>query len=311
MNGANMSVTEPYAPETASYDYDAPLDEAGNPTTKYYKFREVISRHLAAGTALPDVPEKKKRIVALEIIKFSGRATLFNNLPEPVAAAKPMSFEELDQGYGFVLYRTTLTNAGSGSLEIGGLRDFATVYVNGKFAAVLDRRLKLEIVNLQNIAPNATLDILVENTGRINYGPYLTDNRQGITGKVKFNGQELSGWQMFKLPFNNVSGLKYLPNQDVTDIQPALYRGIFGLRGTVDTYLDMHGFGKGFVFVNGHNLGRYWEIGPQQTIYLPAVWLKKGQNEIVVFDELKGNHHDISTLGEPVLNEVNNPVPSK
>jgi beta-galactosidase len=305
MNGANMSKSEAYAPQTSSYDYDAPLDEAGNPTPKYYKLREVISKHLPAGITLPEVPEKKKRTYALEVIKISGTANLFSNLGKPIEAEKPMSFEDLDQGYGLVLYRTTLKDAANGLLKIKELRDYATVYLNGKRISVLDRRLKQDSVQLNSPTANSVLDILVENTGRINYGPYLTDNRQGITERVTLNGQELTDWKMYQFPFTTTAGFKYLPAQNEDELQPVLYRGTFSLRGTGDTYLDMHGYGKGFVFVNGHNLGKYWNIGPQQTLYVPAVWLKKGINEVVVFDELMGNHKDLSTFDHPVLGEVN------
>jgi beta-galactosidase len=305
MNGANMSKTEAYAPQTSSYDYDAPLDEAGNPTPKYYKLRAVIAKHLPAGVTLPEVPEKKKRTYALEVIKISGTANLFSNLGKPVEAEKPMSFEDLDQGYGLVLYRTTLKDAANGLLKIKELRDYATVYLNGKRISVLDRRLKQDSLQLNSPTANSVLDILVENTGRINYGPYLTDNRQGITERVTLNGQELTGWKMYSFPFTTTAGFKYLPAQNEDELQPVLYRGTFSLRGTGDTYLDMHDYGKGFVFVNGHNLGKYWNIGPQQTLYVPAVWLKKGINEVVVFDELMGNHKDLSTFDHPVLGEVN------
>jgi beta-galactosidase len=305
MNGANMSKTEAYAAQTSSYDYDAPLDEAGNPTPKYYKLRAVIAKHLPAGVTLPEVPEKKKRTYSLEVIKISGTANLFSNLGKPIEAEKPMSFEDLDQGYGLVLYRTTLKDAANGLLKIKELRDYATVYLNGKRISVLDRRLKQDSLQLNSPTANSVLDILVENTGRINYGPYLTDNRQGITERVTLNGQELTGWNMYSFPFTTTAGFKYLPAQNEDELQPVLYRGTFSLRGTGDTYLDMHGYGKGFVFVNGHNLGKYWNIGPQQTLYVPAVWLKKGINEVIVFDELMGNHKDLSTFDHPVLSEVN------
>lgn len=304
MNGANMSRTEAYAPQTSSYDYDAPLDEAGNPTAKFNKFRAVIVKHLPDGAVLPEIPEKKKRTYALEAIKFTGVANLFNNLGKPVEAERPMSFEELNQGYGFVLYRTTLQNAATGLLKIKELRDYATIYLNGKRISVLDRRLKQDSLQLNSPTANSTLDILVENNGRINYGPFLTDNRQGITEKVTLNGQELTGWKMYQFPFSTAAGFKYSPAQNQGELQPALYRGTFSLRTTGDTYLDMHGFGKGFVFLNGHNLGKYWEIGPQQTIYVPAAWLKKGTNEVVVFDQLLGNHSELSSLDHPVLSEL-------
>jgi beta-galactosidase len=309
MNGANMSRTEAYAPQTASYDYDAPLDEAGNPTPKYYKLRAIIAKHQPAGQTLPDVPEKKRRTFGLEVIKVSGVGNLFSNLGKPVESERPLSFEDIDQGYGFVLYRTTLANAASGLLKIKELRDYATVYLNGKRISVLDRRLKQDSLQLESPTANSILDILVENNGRINYGRYLTDNRQGITDKVTLNGQELLGWKMYQFPFADVTGFKYLPQQNEGELQPALYRGTFSLRTTVDTYLDMKTFGKGFVFLNGHNLGKYWNIGPTQTIYVPAAWLKKGTNEIVIFDQLKGGHTTISTLDKPALNAVRAPTP--
>ena len=110
---------------------------------------------------------------------------------------------------------------------------------------------------------------------------------------------------MYRFPFTSLAGIKYLPVQAGDEIaQPALYRGTFALRGLGDTYLDMHGFGKGFVFINGHNAGKYWGIGAQQTLYIPAVWLKKGTNEVVVFDELKSGHTELSTFDHPVLNEA-------
>ncbi|TSD67907.1 beta-galactosidase [Inquilinus sp. KBS0705] len=304
MNGANMNKRDPYAPQTASYDYDAPLDESGNPTAKFYKFRDVIAKHLPAGEKLPEVPGKKKMTFALEAIKLTGTANLFSNLGKPVEADKPMSFEDLDQGYGFVLYRTTLKDAVNGLLKIKEMRDYATVYLNGQRISILDRRLKQDSLQLSSLTPNSTLDILVENNGRINYGPFLTENRQGITESVTLNGQELTGWKMYQFPFSTLAGWHYGPAQTEGIVQPGLYRGTFSLRTTGDTYLDMHGFGKGFVYLNGHNLGKYWEIGPTQTIYIPAAWLKKGQNEVVVFDQLKGGHTELSTLDHPVLSEL-------
>ena len=303
MNGANMSRRDPYSPQTSSYDYDAPLDEAGNPSPKFYKFREVIEKHLPVGKHLPTIPAKHQTI-AIANIKLTQQAPLFANLSNPVIVDHPLCFEDLDQGYGFVLYRTTLKNAASGLLKIKDMRDYATVYLNGERISILDRRLKQDSLTINSTYPNATLDILVENNGRINYGPYLTDNRQGITEKVTLNGEELTGWEMYKFPFDNLTGFKFTPLHMPDGETPILFHGTFTLTKTGDTYLDMHGFGKGFVFLNGHNLGKYWYIGPQQTIYVPAVWLRKGKNEITVFDELNSGHHSISALDHPVLDEV-------
>jgi len=303
MNGANMNRRDPYSPQTSSYDYDAPLDEAGNPSPKFYKFREVIEKHLPAGGHLPPVPAKHQTI-AIPHIKLNQQAVLFNNLGKPVISEHPLSFEDLDQGYGFVLYRIKLKSPVSGLLKIKELRDYATIHLGGTRIGVLDRRLKQDSLMINSTYPNTTLDILVENNGRINYGPFLNDNRQGITEKVTLNGEELTGWEMYKFPFNNLTGFKYTPLHMPNGEAPVLFRGSFNLTKTGDTYLDMHGFGKGFVFLNGHNLGKYWYIGPQQTIYVPAVWLKKGVNEITVFDELNANHTSISTLDHSVLSEV-------
>jgi beta-galactosidase len=299
MNGANMNATEPYAPQVSSYDYDSPLDEAGNPTPKFLKFREVIAKHLPAGITLPAVPAKKATI-AISEIKLSSYGSVFDNLPSAVAAKSPITFEDLDQAYGFVLYRTTINDGGL--LKIKELRDYAVIYANGKMIGTVDRRLKKDSLDLKHISKNTVLDILVENNGRINYGPYLTDNRHGITKEVSLDGTVVANWKMYRLPFTHINKWKY-STKAVKPGQAGLYKGTFTVKGVADTYLDMRKFGKGFVFLNGHNLGKYWQNGPQQTIYVPSVWLKEGENEIAVFDELKSNHITISTLTEPILNQ--------
>jgi beta-galactosidase len=302
MNGANMNINEPYAPQLSSYDYDAPLDEAGNPTEKFFLFRKVIEKHLPAGTLLPPIPQKKKTI-AIDKIQLTKTAALFDNLPKHVYSKSPIAFEDLDQAYGFVLYRTTLSSKSNGYLKIEKLRDFATIYINGKKAGQLDRRLKEDSIELKNVTANAILDILLENNGRINYGPYLTDNRKGILGNVIWSRAKLNNWKIFSLPLNNVSNLKFTSNKKAGNSQPSFYKGSFTLNEVGDTYLDLHSFGKGFVILNGHNLGRYWNIGPQQTIYVPVCWLKKGVNEVIVFDALKGGHNELHSLQHPVLNQ--------
>ncbi|WP_431211287.1 hypothetical protein ACQ86N_36170 [Puia sp. P3] len=147
------------------------------------------------------------------------------------------------------------------------------------------------------------LDILVENNGRINYGPFLADNRQGITEAVTLNGQELFDWKMYKLPMDGVGRFRFAEGKGRGNL-PGLYRGSFSVSRQHDLYLDMREFGKGVVFLNGRNLGKYWQIGPQQTIYVPAGWLKKSVNEVVVFDELKGGHSQLRTLDRPILDSL-------
>ena len=299
MNGANFDAKQPYWPQTASYDYDAPLDEAGNPTEKFSAFREVIRRYLPEGTVLPAIPAKHP-VIAINNIALDQRHVLLSDLPaKPVVSKTPLCFEDLNQAYGFVVYRTKPGKRAAGWLSVKELRDYATVYVNGKRIGILDRRLKLDSIQLPALPADAVLDLFVENNGRVNYGPFLTDNLHGITEKVTLNGSELQGWQMYQFPFDTVTGFTY--NSSKTGEGPALYKGSFTLTETGDTYLDMRSFGKGFVFLNGHNLGKYWEIGPTQTIYVPACWLKKGKNEIVVFDQLKSGHRRLSSLPEPIL----------
>jgi beta-galactosidase len=303
MNGANYKDETPYEPQISSYDYDAPLNEAGNATSKFWAFREVISKHLPAGEQLPEVPAAKPAI-SIADIKLTQSASVLRNLPAARTNVTPLTFEDLHQPYGFVLYRTTLQGGKTGLLKLNGLRDYAVVMVNGKRVGVMDRRLKLDSINLTLPAGKVTLDILVENLGRINFGKYLLQNKKGITGEVLFNGAEFMQWQMFGLPFDDVSKIKYSTSRNVQSNSPAILKGSFNLTKVGDTYLDMRTWGKGVVWINGHNLGRYWNVGPQQTLYVPVEWLKKGANEVVLLELLKPGHH-LAALSSPILNELN------
>lgn len=300
MNGANYGGR--YQPQPTSYDYDAPMDEAGHPTPKYDALRKVLAAHLAPGETLPDVPETAP-VIAIPNIELTESASIFDNLGTPVKSEKPICFEDLDQGYGYVLYRTKITGPVDATLKIKELRDYAVVCVDGKRVAVLDRRYNQDSTPLKITGPSATLDILVENGGRINYGGQIPHNRKGITESVSLGDHELTGWEMYKFPFADVSSLKFkdTPNADA----PAVHRGSFELTKVGDTFLDMRGWGKGIVIVNGHNLGRYWYIGPQQTLYCPGVWLKQGRNDIVVFEQLKDNVHSLAGITTPILNQLN------
>ncbi|MCE1198802.1 MAG: beta-galactosidase [Marinilabiliales bacterium] len=304
MNGANCNDKDPFEPQISSYDYDAPLDEAGNPTEKFMEFRKVISRHLEPGQTLPEVP-KKREVMAIPAFRLSESIAWNGLLPPPVENKTPLTFEALQQDYGFVLYRTHLRGPKSGILKIKELRDYGLVYLNGKRAGILDRRLKQDSLPLEFSQGEVTLDILVETLGRINFGPYLLKNKKGITEKVTLAGQEITGWQMFKLPFATDTHLnpgKSSPGQDM----PVIRKGTFELAKTADTYLDMRKWGKGCVWVNGHHLGRYWSIGPQQTLYVPAEWLIKGKNRITVLELLKPEANNLAGLEKAILDEVKN-----
>jgi beta-galactosidase len=303
MNGANYNDHNPYEPQISSYDYDAPLDEAGNPTHKFMEFRKVIEKSLPVGHTLPDVPAAKPTI-AIPAVSFISTTSLFDVLPAAKTNATPLTFEALNQAYGFVLYRTMIDGGRDALLKIKGLRDYGIVFINEIRVGVLDRRLKQDSLWLKLPAGKWQLDILVENLGRINYGPYLLKNKKGITEGVQFNGKELKGWQMFSLPFNTIESVSLKNSSFFTDA-PVLKKGTFNLQAVGDTYLDLSHWGKGVVWVNGHNLGRYWNIGPQQTLYIPVEWLKKGGNEIIVLELLKPKQTQLQAIDKPILDQLN------
>jgi beta-galactosidase len=168
---------------------------------------------------------------------------------------------------------------------------------------ILDRRLKQDSLMLDLPAGKLRLDILVENLGRINFGPYLLKNTKGITEKVTLGADELKNWQLFSLPFNDISKLDLKNSQPAANV-PVLKKATFNLQITGDTYLDMSNWGKGSVWVNGHHLGRYWEVGPQQTVYLPVEWLKKGSNEVVDLELIKPEQSVLQGLDKAILNVI-------
>ncbi|MFS2187102.1 beta-galactosidase [Mucilaginibacter sp. Mucisp84] len=302
MNGANYNDQNPYEPQISSYDYDAPLDEAGNATDKFMKFREVISKHLPAGVTLPEVPAAKPAM-GLPAIKFTKSTSLFNVLPLAKTNNTPLTFEDLNQAYGFVLYRTTINGGKSGLLKLKDLRDYGMIFVNGKRVGILDRRKYQDSLMISLPKGKVTLDILVENLGRINFGPYLLKNKKGVTEKVLFGGTELKNWKMYSLPFDDINKVKTNPaiKKVAANNTPQLKKAVFKVDKLADTYLDMSTWGKGIVWLNGHNLGRYWNCGPQQTLYVPVEWLKKGNNEITVLELIKPSENTLNAIDHPVL----------
>ena len=188
-----------------------------------------------------------------------------------------------------------------GDLLITKVHDYAEVFLNQKLVGTLDRRLKQDHLLLHLPPGEDTLDILVENSGRINYGPKLRNDRKGITHRVSFAGKELTGWRIFPLPMLDPRSIHFAhrPSRG-----PAFHRGTFNLREVGDTFLDMGDWGKGVVWVNGHNLGRFWNIGPQQTLYLPGAWLHVGKNQVIVFDLRADSAPSLEGLRNPILNDL-------
>jgi beta-galactosidase len=302
MNGANSNGKN-YEPDVTSYDYDSALDESGHPTPKYFRFRDVITR--ATGVTPPPVPTAP---TATTIPTFTlGRsASLWDNLPEPVHSDQPLTMEQMDQAYGYALYRTVITGPVTGDLAIGALHDYAQVYIDGKLAGTIDRRLDQKTLPLDIQAAHADLDILLENTGRVNFGSALPGERVGLLNGVTLAGHPLTGWDNVSLPMLTPDRLAFT-GQPCTG--PCFYQATLNIEHPADTFLDTGQLGKGEVWINGQPLGRFWNVGPQKALYLPAPWLKPGRNTVVVFDLQGEPNRQLQGLDHPVLDAATAKVP--
>jgi beta-galactosidase len=300
MSGANWDHNT-YEPDVTSYDYDSPVSESGALTKKFYAFREAIAKH-RPGAALPDPPAPLS-VVDIPEFQLDTFASLWDQLPSSSSADQPRNMEAFGQSYGYILYRTMLNSAASGDLILPALRSYACVYLNGKLVGIADRRKKQDRVKIKANA-NDQLDILVEGTGRINFSMELRNERQGIDGQLLLAGKELKGWQIWMLPIDNLSKIDFGSiDPGKSSVGPAFYQGHFDLQSAGDTFLDTRGWGKGAVWINGHPLGRFWNVGPQQTLYVPAPYLKQGGNEVIVFT-LGGTTLRLRGLREPILDEM-------
>ena len=297
MAGANYG--NAYEPDTTSYDYDAPLDEAGRPTPKYFLFRDVIRRHLKEGS-LPSLPDAIP-VIQVPTFRLTDSASLWSNLGPPVRSVQPKSMGALGQGYGYVLYRTQISGPAKGILAVNDVRDYAVIFADKKRVSKLDRRFHQNRIQLDLPQGRNILDILVENLGRINFGPKLSSDHKGITQSVTFNGQVLKGWEIYSLPMKSPLSLHFSKNYSET---PAFYRGTFSLARAGDTFLDVSSLGMGVVWLNGHNLGRFWDVGPQQALYVPGAWLKRGRNQIIVFDIQDDSGASLAGRKEPILDNL-------
>ncbi|MEG1729667.1 MAG: beta-galactosidase [Bacteroidaceae bacterium] len=309
-SGANYDKKRDIQPDLTSYDYDSPISEAGWTTPKYDSIRNVIKRYVKY-----NVPKAPEAIPVIEIpsIKLNKIADVlaFTEKQQAISANQPLTFEDLNQGYGYVLYSRHFNQPINGKLEISGLRDYAVVYVDGEKIGTLNRNTKTYTMDL-NIPFNATLQILVENMGRINYGEEIVNNKKGIISPIKINDTEIEGdWNMYKLPMAEMPDFTTIGEAAYSNTpenalklkgMPVLYEGTFTLDTLGDTFINMENWGKGILFINGINLGRYWQVGPQQTLYIPGVWLKKGENKLVIFEQLNNEAKtEVSTLKTPIL----------
>ncbi len=301
--GANYDKNHDIQPDMTSYDYDAPISEAGWATEKYMAIREKIAAHTKK--KLPEIPAP---ITVIEIPEIRlDKAVVIDALLrdiQPVTSDQPLTFEAMNQGHGYLLYRRHFVQPISGILNIKGLRDYATIYVNGEKTGELNRYYKNYSCPIE-VPFNANLEMLVENMGRINYGAEIIHNLKGIISPVMIDSTEITGnWEMYRLPMDQVPDLKSLKDEYLPG-RATIYSGSFELKETGDTFLDFRSWGKGIVFVNGHHLGRYWSVGPQQTLYLPGCWLNKGNNQVVIFEQKPVERKkSLSAIRTPILEEL-------
>ncbi|UBM59236.1 beta-galactosidase [Marinilongibacter aquaticus] len=293
--GAN-SGGKGYEPDITSYDYDAPITEQGRGREKYYALKKLIKE--SRTQAVEDFPEPAA-IPTMDIpeIKMEPYTSVWNNLPEALKMAQPKPFEAFEQYEGFALYRTTLIGRKEGKLQITDLHDFATVFLDGELIGTVDRTKgenTIAVPKSKNAFP--VLEIFVEGMGRINFAQELID-RKGITERVSLNGMTLMNWEVYSLPMHS-EYIKKLSANKANLKSGIFFKGEFVLSSVADTYIDMSNYKKGVVWVNGHNLGRYWEVGPQHALYCPAPFLKKGKNEIVVFDLLQEEAQSLKGVKE-------------
>ncbi len=304
MNGANSSdaIPKQYEPDVTSYDYDAALDESGRTTPKFFVFREIITK--ATGVTPPTVPEVTAPI-AIAPFKLTEAASLWDNLPKPIANSAPLTMEDIGQPYGYMLYRAhTLVEGKAAGIALDP-RDYARVYADGTLVGSMDRRLgesKVSIAepDVRYSSRLLHLDVLIENTGRINFSKQLRGERKGMGQYVSINGDPIKGWKMYPLPMTDPAAMHF---SKVECTGPCFYRGSFNVEHPADTFLDTSNLSKGQLWVNGHAMGRFWKIGPQKTLYIPGPWLKKGSNEVVVFDVDGKPDSTLEGLTKPNLGE--------
>ncbi|MBQ7906792.1 MAG: beta-galactosidase [Clostridia bacterium] len=283
-SGANHY--DKYWPQVTSYDYDAPLSECGDITKKYMALRKVISKYVDYD--LPKVPEnrEKRAYGSFTLHEAGGFFDNLDNLSTPVFSNVPKCMEHYGQGYGYIAYKTRLNRDYSNAeLFFESLGDRAQIYINKSLVDIIyinDQELKTRFT----AKAGDTLTILVENMGRANFGPKMM-RKKGIAGRVLIGGRVHFNWDVYTLPMDNLDKVKY--GGDIEE-KARFLKGEFLVDKVADTFLYLNSFKKGFVLINGFNIGRYWEKGPQKSLYVPASLLHEGKNEIVIFesDGLKG-----------------------
>ncbi len=327
-----------FAPDVTSYDYDAPINEYGHATPKFWELRKMMEKY-NDGKALPAVPKDVAPIITVPKFELKEFSSIFNG--EDSQFKLPirkdgglMTFEEMDMGWGSMLYTTTMPEIPAQSVITADFHDFAQVFINGKYIGKIDRVKNEKSLTLPPVKKGDELEILVEAMGRINFGRAIKDFK-GIVGEVAITAEvegiettwKPQNWVKFGLPDSYEKAADaFVHNNDYTKAENegqrlgkkpqwnvdgldlvskrGYYRGYFNLTKVGDTFLNFETWGKGQVWVNGHALGRIWSIGPQQTLYVPGCWLKKGKNEIIVLDVVGPKEAVVWGQAEPELNKL-------
>ncbi len=327
-----------FAPDVTSYDYDAPINEYGHATPKFWELRKMMEKY-NDGKALPAVPKDVAPIITVPKFELKEFSSIFNGedsqfkLPIRKEGGL-MTFEEMDMGWGSMLYTTTMPEIPAQSVITADFHDFAQVFINGKYIGKIDRVKNEKSLTLPPVKKGDELEILVEAMGRINFGRAIKDFK-GIVGEVAITAEvegiettwKPQNWVKFGLPDSYEKAADaFVHNNDYTKAENegqrlgkkpqwnvdgldlvskrGYYRGYFNLTKVGDTFLNFETWGKGQVYVNGHALGRIWSIGPQQTLYVPGCWLKKGKNEIIVLDVVGPKEAVVWGQAEPELNKL-------
>lgn len=301
---AGANYFDHYAADVTSYDYTSPLSEAGDRTDKYYAVKKVIEDRFGPSPEFDDITDTTK--IAYGKVALTQQTSLLSQLdkfPAPVKNAVPLNMEKLGQDFGFVLYTTKIDGPlQEGKLDLGVVHDRAQVFLNGKYMGVVERDGHVDEISFSVPAGEVyTLQVLVENRGRVNYGPRMGGERKGLLDVVRFSHMILFGWESQPLPVEFLPAIEW----EKAEAQfPLLMKGTFTADELGDTFLKLPGFIRGIVWINGHCLGRYWRVGPQQTLYVPAPWLKEGENELIVL-ELDGlEKPEVEFLSEPELDDL-------
>lgn len=308
-----------FQPDVTSYDYDAPINEYGHATPKYQELRNMMQKYTEK--KLPSVPKPIAPIITVPEFKLTEFAPLANGADKTVEAKDTKTFEDLDMGWGTAVYTVELPETKNGGTLVADVHDFAQYFINGEYVGKTDRVKNERAITIPATKKGDKLQIVVEGMGRINFGRAIKDFK-GIVGDMKLtadvDGHEvtwnLKNWTMTTIPDDYQTAVKAFEKKSDNKGTRGYYRGYFNLKKVGDTFLNFETWGKGQVYVNGHAMGRIWYIGPQQTLFIPGCWLKKGKNEIIVLDvvgpkETKvwgQNTHEVNKLQLEKSNKHNN-----